>query len=133
MSARKRFRPKKLDPPTVVKLLAIAEEWQRQLDAGDVHHRADISHREGLSRARVTQILNLLKLHPAIKDFVGNLGPTAPERLVTERKLRKLIGLPVEEQIGAARFMWPEFRKFVTYQLGELNPVALTTMDTVTR
>jgi len=101
------LRPGKLEPPRIVKLLALAEEWKALLDSGAVHHQSEISHLYGLSRARVTQILNLLKLHPAILDCVRNLGPDTPERLVTERKLRKLLLLAKPDQLGAARFMIP--------------------------
>jgi hypothetical protein len=41
--------------------LARALEWQRQLDAGEVASRAEIARREGLLRARVTQITNGLR------------------------------------------------------------------------
>jgi hypothetical protein len=37
-----------------------AREWKRQLDAGEISSRAAIARREGLSRARVTQLMNLL-------------------------------------------------------------------------
>jgi hypothetical protein len=43
--------------PTALKR---AVEWQRQLDSGEVRSRAAIARREGLTRARVTQIMNLL-------------------------------------------------------------------------
>jgi hypothetical protein len=38
-----------------------AFEWQRQLDTGEVVSRAEIARREGISRARVTQIMNQLQ------------------------------------------------------------------------
>jgi hypothetical protein len=44
--------------PTALKR---AVEWQRQLDAGQIRSRAAIARREGLTRARVTQIMNLLR------------------------------------------------------------------------
>src|SRR6266550_4727902 len=44
--------------PTALKR---AVEWQRQLDAGLVRSRAAIARREGLTRARVTQIMNMLR------------------------------------------------------------------------
>ena len=113
--ARKRLRPKKLEPPTIVKRLAQAEEWQRQIDAGEVKHRAEISHREGVSRARVTQIMHLLRLHPALLDYVRNLGPETPEtpeRMVTERKVRALMRLDPEKQLQAARFLVRGFSEF---------------------
>ena len=37
-----------------------AREWQRQIDAGEISSRAAIARREGLSRARVTQLMNVL-------------------------------------------------------------------------
>jgi hypothetical protein len=44
--------------PTALKR---AVEWQRQLDSGLVRSRAAIARREGLTRARVTQIMNMLR------------------------------------------------------------------------
>jgi len=44
--------------PTALKR---AVEWQRQLTLGLVRSRAAIARREGLTRARVTQIMNLLR------------------------------------------------------------------------
>ena len=58
--ARKRRRPAKAsrEPQGPAARLARALEWQRQLDAGEVASRAEIARREGISRARVTQIMN---------------------------------------------------------------------------
>jgi hypothetical protein len=113
------LRPKRLEPPRVVKLLAMAVEWQRQIDAGEVQHRAEISHRQGLSRARVTQILNLLKLHPTIQDYVRNLTPDTPERLVTERKLRRLAKLDPGQQLEAAQFMFSALKDSAQFAADE--------------
>jgi hypothetical protein len=44
--------------PTALKR---AIEWQRQLEAGEIRSRAAIARREGLTRARVTQIMNMLR------------------------------------------------------------------------
>jgi hypothetical protein len=44
--------------PTALKR---AVEWQRQLESGQVRSRAAIARREGLTRARVTQIMNMLR------------------------------------------------------------------------
>jgi hypothetical protein len=56
--ARKRVRAATVarEPRGPAARLARAVEWQRQLDAGEVASRAQIARREGLSRARVTQI-----------------------------------------------------------------------------
>jgi hypothetical protein len=62
-------RPAALDGPTPLPrgvrgaptALKRAVEWQRQLDSGQVRSRAAIARREGLTRARVTQIMNMLR------------------------------------------------------------------------
>jgi len=51
----------KLDGPAA--RLARALEWHRQLDAGEVASRAEIARWQGISRARVTQILASLAGH----------------------------------------------------------------------
>jgi hypothetical protein len=38
-----------------------AVEWLRQLEAGEVASRAALARREGVSRARVTQVLNQIR------------------------------------------------------------------------
>lgn len=57
-----------------------AIEWQRQLDSGEVRSRADIARREGLTRARVTQIMNLLR--------DGRLSERVPVRRSTTTRKR---------------------------------------------
>jgi hypothetical protein len=49
---------------------------------------AQLAKLSGLTRARVTQLLDLLKLETLILDFVRNLPAGTPERMVTEKKLR---------------------------------------------
>ena len=41
-----------------------AGEWRRQLDAGEVANKAEITRREGITWAKVTQVLGLLRLAP---------------------------------------------------------------------
>jgi hypothetical protein len=61
-SARRRLRPRSAPLPRV-SAAARAQEWLRQLDAGEVESRAEIARREGVSRARVTQILQRARLN----------------------------------------------------------------------
>ncbi len=61
-------------------------------------NRAELARHAGVSRARVTQIMKLLRLAQDIQSAILALPPTTPERLVTERKLRELVDLTVEEQ-----------------------------------
>ena len=65
----------------VVMRLGQAEEWQRQLDTEEVKHRAAISRREGVSRARVTQILNLLMDHSRMVGRLKDAGHKVVDEL----------------------------------------------------
>jgi ParB-like chromosome segregation protein Spo0J len=71
-----------------VKLLERAERWQAMLDSREARSRAEIGRREGLSGARVGQVLKLLDLPAPVRDAVRVLLPGTPPRLVTERLLR---------------------------------------------
>ena len=61
---------------------------------------------------RVTQILAMLELAPEIREYVRQLPPGTPERLVTERRLRALTGMTPGEQMKKARDVVPGFRGF---------------------
>jgi hypothetical protein len=47
--------------------------WQGVLDEGEVKSLSHIAKTEGLTRARVTQIMNLLKLSANVKRFLASL------------------------------------------------------------
>ena len=99
--ARKRLHPKELDEslvPPVTKALVFADEFQKLLDTGTVKRRTDLARRFKLSRARVTQLLDLHKLHPDIMDFVRNLSGVGP-RYLSVRQLRLLSPLPSKQQL----------------------------------
>lgn len=95
--------------PKVVTDVAMAEEFQRLLDAGEVRNRADLARRFRLTRARVTQLMKLLKLHPVILTYVKSLPPGTPTKMVTERGLRLLVGLPQSRQLISANRIVPGF------------------------
>ena len=61
---RNRKPPKTPRTPRVIELLRKALEWQALLQSGQVHNQAEIARREGITRARVTQVMSLLRLPP---------------------------------------------------------------------
>ena len=61
------------------------------METGSVN-KAELAHRHGMTRARVTQIMNLLKLEPEMREEILNLPDKEP-RFFTERRLRKIAGL----------------------------------------
>jgi hypothetical protein len=98
------------EPPRIVRLLAQAEEWQRQLDLGVSSTRAAIAARGGVSAMRVTQVLALLNLHPAIQEWIRSLPPGTPPRTVTERALRPIARMALGAQLVAVARRWPTGR-----------------------
>ena len=76
-----------------------ALRYRKTLDADPDLRQSELASQVGLSRARVTQLLNLLKLHPDILVYLAETED-GDARLVgvTERKLRDLVGLPREKQ-----------------------------------
>ncbi len=90
-----------LKPPTVAKtprrvteLLRKAIEWRRQLDAGEVRNQSDIARREGITRARVTQIMGMLQFAPEIQEQILYLPDAGRRPLITERILRPIVTIP---------------------------------------
>jgi hypothetical protein len=82
--------PRESRTPRVVELLRKAIEWQRQLDAGEVASQAEIARHEGITRARVTQIMALLRLAPEIQNHIMAMPATVRRATITERALRPI-------------------------------------------
>jgi len=70
-------------------MLAMAHQVERLVESGEVASYAHAARALGLTRARLTQVMNLLLLSPAVQDRVlaGEIG-------TTERSLRCLVGEP---------------------------------------
>jgi transposase len=84
--------PDDIDPETLVggaSMLAWARIFQRVLDSADVKNRAELARMTNISRARVTEIMNMLKLDRTVQDeiLVGTYGQ------VSEHELREVIKL----------------------------------------
>ena len=90
--------PKKPRTPGAVKALLKAREWKRQLDAGEVASQAEIARREGLTRARVTQVLNLLGLAPEIQERMLRLTKSTARPSFSEHTLRHIVSQAMPEQ-----------------------------------
>jgi len=93
--------PKKPKTPRVVELLQMAMEWQRQLDAGEVDTQAEIARREGITRARVTQIMAMLRLAPEIQKHILAMPDTVGRPAITERAMRPIVQMigPTDQRV----------------------------------
>jgi hypothetical protein len=79
------------DLPRLTRLLALAHRWNRLIEEGVVTDYAEIASTMGLSRARVTQIMDLLYLAPEIQEDILSGKIQEP---VSERAARALIRVP---------------------------------------
>jgi len=95
---RGRRPPRQGKPARVVELLRKAMGWRELLDGGELATQADIARREGLTRARVTQVLALLRLAPAIQQYILAMPETVDHPVVTERALRPIAQLEEHQQ-----------------------------------
>ena len=81
--------------PRVVRLLALAHQMERKIRAGELRDLAHAAEAIGVTRARMTQIMNLLLLAPGIQEEILDLPPVLEGRdPVTERQLRELVAEP---------------------------------------
>jgi len=61
------------------------------INTGKVKNQAELARKLGISRARVTQILNLLKLNKNIIYYIEQLGDPMDKKVISESNLRKNI------------------------------------------
>lgn len=99
--------PREPKTPRVVELLRKAVEWQVLLESGKIASQADIARRECITRARVTQVMGMLRLAPEIQGQILSMPDAVGRPPVTERILRP-IGV-----IADQRDQLREFHKFL--------------------
>ncbi len=88
-------KPTKL--PRITRLLALAHHLQDLLNQGAVKDYADIAKLSGLSRSRVTQIMNLTLLAPQIQE---KLFFPSNENQIKEQAFRRVLKWAVwQEQV----------------------------------
>ena len=84
--------PKLPDPPRVpriARLMALAVKFQDMVDRGEVRDYADLARLGFVTRARLTQIMNLLLLAPDIQERL--LEGVLRQSFASERHLRPVI------------------------------------------
>lgn len=113
---KKSSAPAKL--PHITKLMALAIRLEHLLASGQVKDQAEIARTAGITRARVTQIINLAQLAPDIQEAILNLEPTTDHvPRFREREVRTIAILPTWEK---QRILWKQLVKSTKYsQLSE--------------
>ena len=94
--------------PRVARTLALAHRIDRMMRAGELRNMADAARAIGVTRARMTQIMNLLLLAPTIQETILDLPPITNGRdPVSERALRRIVA---ESDWNEQRAVWGEVR-----------------------
>ena len=75
--------------PRITRLMALAIKFQGMVDGGEVRDYADLARLGYVSRARITQIMNLLNLAPDIQEQLLFLDPAICS--VRETHVRRLV------------------------------------------
>jgi hypothetical protein len=81
-------------PARVAIMLALAHKIQDAIDRGVVRDCADVAMRLGLSRARISQLLDLILLAPDIQERLLDLTSIDGLEPIAERTLRTLARAP---------------------------------------
>lgn len=78
-------------PARVAQVLARAHHLQAAIDRGAYADRADAARQLGFTRARITQILDLLQLAPDLQEHVLELEAVDGVEPLSERALREVV------------------------------------------
>ena len=96
--------------PRVSRLMALAIRLDQLIRDGVVTDQAELARLGHVSRARLTQIMNLLCLAPDIQEQILFLPPTERGRdAITEKQLRPIAAIPNWRR---QRQMWRDLLSF---------------------
>jgi len=82
----------------------LAKEYKHMIDSGKVKNQSKLAKLKGISRARVTQILNLLKLDSNIIQKLEKFGDPLKLKIITEHMLRPYVNKSQQEQKTLFKF-----------------------------
>lgn len=101
--------------PRVTRLMALAIKFQDMVARGEVRDYADIARLGHVTRARATQVMNLLHLAPDIQEQLLFLSGKAKFGWMTERELRRI----------SATVSWKDQRKLLHSPLSAGDTIGL--------
>jgi len=85
-----------------------ARRYQAELDGSPGMTKVDVARRFGVSRVRVVQFLNLLKLDPRVIEYIdANYGDPIVAAICTERRLREFLATTAPAK------QWPRFQEML--------------------
>jgi len=87
---RKATKPNKTKP-VYRNPIYLAREYKEMIDKEHVKNQSGLARKLDISRVRICQILNLLKLNPLIIQELEKLGDPLKAKIITERMLRPYV------------------------------------------
>ena len=105
--------------PRVARLMALAIRFDGLVRSGAVTDYADLARLGHVSRARISQIMNLLLLAPSIQEQILFLPRTNKERDVIHVRLLQPIALTPDW--ARQRRLWKELQRMVGSRKGNDN------------
>ena len=105
--------------PRIKDHLTLARQFLEMIDSGQVVNAAELSREQGITRARVSQVMSLLRLAPEIQDYIDNLDEQKGVRHLTERKMREVV--KIEDAAGQVA----QFEKIIGQRLPACAPTSL--------
>ena len=94
-------------PARVAQMLALAHRFQAAIDRGDYRDRAGLARQLGFTRARISQLLDLLTLAPDLQEHILDLEAVDGVEPLSERALRavvKLVGWKEQRRVWTALY-----------------------------
>ena len=95
--------------PHITKLMALAIRLEHLLATGQVKDQAEIARVAGITRARVTQIINLTNLAPDIQQAILDLEPTTDH--VPRFREREVRSIAIIANWEKQRVLWKRLVK----------------------
>lgn len=110
--------PTRRYPARIARQLALAHALRRRLERGEFADFADMARQLGFTRARVTQLMDLLLLAPEVQEEILFLELPPGAQPVSERGLREAVLGTIDWQEQRRR--WEELRaQFAPAMLNE--------------
>lgn len=78
------------------------------MDNDEYESPANLARHLKVSRARVTQILNLLRLAPEVIERISSLGDPITSNVIAEKRLRPLLALSADQQKAHVKIVLSE-------------------------
>jgi len=97
-----RARAARRKRPRIIETIQRARRWREQIERGEVKNAAQLARDHGVTRARISQVMALLRLAPEVMAYIDDLDGSEGCRHLTERRVRTIARLKDHDEQRAA-------------------------------